>query len=83
MKLRRLGEPLAFCRWRNFALLLGTQSPVGLVDRLDQVLEAGRFVDRPGAVEALTQQGQIMFGQQPDGHDTLLGQVRVSKSSIR
>jgi len=59
---------------RDLAFLLGTQRPVCLVNCLDQALETRRFVNRPGAVEPLAEQAQIMLSQEPDGYDTLLGQ---------
>ena len=47
------------------------ECPVGLVDGLNQSLETGSFVDRPGPAEALAKQFQLMFGKQPNSHDAV------------
>jgi hypothetical protein len=48
---------------------------IGVVDRLDQLREAGRFIDWPKAREAMTQQFDLTLGEQSDGSDAFFRQT--------
>ena len=48
---------------------------VGVIDGLDQLSEARRFVHRPEAREAVTQQLDFALCQQSYGYDSFLGQI--------
>jgi ornithine cyclodeaminase/alanine dehydrogenase-like protein (mu-crystallin family) len=50
------------------------QLAVGLVDRLEKVLEAGRLVDRPQAGETMAEQLHLTLGEQTDSNDPFLRQ---------
>ena len=48
---------------------------VCFIYRLDQLGEAGRFVDRPEPREAMAQQFYLALGEQSDGDDAFLRQA--------
>jgi len=48
---------------------------VCVIDRLDEFGEARRFVHRPEAREAVTQQLDFALCQQSYGYDSFLGQI--------
>ncbi len=55
------------------------QLVVGFVDGLDQLGEAGRFINRPKPREAMTEQFDLTLGEQSDGNDAFLRQGARSR----
>lgn len=49
--------------------------PIGLVNRLEQLVERGCFLDRPRPVERRPEQAEIALGEQSNGNDSLASRV--------